>query len=165
VLLSRFVPLPANPNCHSVAVVTCRTLAFFERNHRGNRYKRIVLFGETFIASVQIEEAKLSETLKARDPGDLRQLLQTRHKRRGLNKRRSENINCIGDARSGAHTAYQLNRAALAQLRCEKQLVIVPGATYLFEEPGTLDEVARLAREWFHRHLIPVVPHATGDSK
>jgi hypothetical protein len=31
-----------------------------ERNHRGNRYKRIVLFGETFIASVQIEEAKLS---------------------------------------------------------------------------------------------------------
>jgi putative phosphoribosyl transferase len=59
----------------------------------------------------------------------------------------------------------QLNRAALAQLRCEKQLVIVPGATHLFEEPGALDEVARLAREWFHRHLIPVVPHATGPSK
>jgi pimeloyl-ACP methyl ester carboxylesterase len=59
----------------------------------------------------------------------------------------------------------QLNRAALAQLRCEKQLVIVPGATHLFEEPGALDEVARLAREWFHRHLIPVVPHATGASK
>ena len=47
----------------------------------------------------------------------------------------------------------ELNRAALAQLRCEKQLVIVPGATHLFEEPGTLDEVARLAREWFERHL------------
>ena len=59
----------------------------------------------------------------------------------------------------------QLNRAALAQLRCEKQLVIVPGATHLFEEPGALDEVARLAREWFHRHLIPVVPHAIGASK
>jgi putative phosphoribosyl transferase len=43
----------------------------------------------------------------------------------------------------------QLNQAALAQLRCEKQLVIVPGATHLFEEPGALDEVARLAREWF----------------
>ena len=40
----------------------------------------------------------------------------------------------------------QLNREALAQLRCEKQLVIVPGATHLFEEPGALDEVARLAR-------------------
>jgi len=47
----------------------------------------------------------------------------------------------------------ELNRAALAQLRCEKQLVIVPGATHLFEEPGALDEVARLAREWFERHL------------
>jgi putative phosphoribosyl transferase len=39
------------------------------------------------------------------------------------------------------------------QLRCEKKLVIVPGATHLFEEPGALDEVARLARDWFHRHL------------
>ncbi|MEA2914964.1 MAG: putative phosphoribosyl transferase, partial [Bradyrhizobium sp.] len=48
----------------------------------------------------------------------------------------------------------ELNRAALVQLRCERQLVIVPGATHLFEEPGALDEVARLAREWFQRHLI-----------
>jgi pimeloyl-ACP methyl ester carboxylesterase len=47
----------------------------------------------------------------------------------------------------------QLNRQALAQLRCEKRLVIVPGATHLFEEPGALDEVARLARDWFQRHL------------
>ena len=51
----------------------------------------------------------------------------------------------------------ELNRAALAQLRCEKQLVIVPGATHLFEEPGALDVVARLARDWFKRHLIAVV--------
>jgi putative phosphoribosyl transferase len=50
----------------------------------------------------------------------------------------------------------ELNRAALAQLRCETQLVIVPGATHLFEEPGALDEVARLARDWFERHLIAV---------
>jgi dienelactone hydrolase len=46
-----------------------------------------------------------------------------------------------------------LNRAALAQLRCEKQLVIVPGAPHLFEEPGALDQVAMLARDWFERHL------------
>ena len=51
----------------------------------------------------------------------------------------------------------QLNRAALAQLRCEKQLVIVPGATHLFEEPGALAVVARLARDWFERHLIAMV--------
>lgn len=53
------------------------------------------------------------------------------------------------------HAVIALNREALAQLRCEKRLVIVPGATHLFEEPGALDEVARLAREWFERHLMP----------
>jgi pimeloyl-ACP methyl ester carboxylesterase len=49
----------------------------------------------------------------------------------------------------------ELNRQAFAQLRYEKQLMIVPGASHLFEEPGALDEVARLARNWFQRHLIP----------
>jgi putative phosphoribosyl transferase len=48
----------------------------------------------------------------------------------------------------------ELNRLALGALGAvEKQLVIVPGATHLFEEPGTLDEVARLAADWFSRHL------------
>ena len=46
-----------------------------------------------------------------------------------------------------------MNREALAQLGCEKRMEIVPGATHLFEEPGTLEEVARLARDWFDRHL------------
>jgi len=55
----------------------------------------------------------------------------------------------------------ELNRAAFEQLRCEKQLVIVPGATHLFEEPGTLDEVARFARDWFVRYLMP--PQPKGD--
>jgi putative phosphoribosyl transferase len=47
----------------------------------------------------------------------------------------------------------ELNEQALRKLRCPKQLVIVPGATHLFEEPGTLEEVARLAKDWFVRHL------------
>jgi putative phosphoribosyl transferase len=47
----------------------------------------------------------------------------------------------------------KMNREALALLQCEKQLSIVPGATHLFEEPGTLEEVARLAREWFLQYL------------
>jgi pimeloyl-ACP methyl ester carboxylesterase len=47
----------------------------------------------------------------------------------------------------------ELNRAALKDLRGEKRLEIVPGATHLFEEPGTLEEVARLARDWFVRYL------------
>jgi alpha-beta hydrolase superfamily lysophospholipase len=42
-----------------------------------------------------------------------------------------------------------LNRQAYAELGCVKRLAIVPGATHLFEEPGTLDEVARLAADWF----------------
>jgi alpha-beta hydrolase superfamily lysophospholipase len=47
-----------------------------------------------------------------------------------------------------------LNRRALAELACaEKQLAVVPGATHLFEEPGAMDEVARLAAEWFTNHL------------
>jgi pimeloyl-ACP methyl ester carboxylesterase len=49
----------------------------------------------------------------------------------------------------------QLNEAAYAQLQCAKALRIVPGATHLFEEPGALDEVARLATEWFQQHLHP----------
>jgi putative phosphoribosyl transferase len=59
----------------------------------------------------------------------------------------------------------ELNRLALAQLRSEKQLVIIPGATHLFEEPGALDKVAWLAREWFQRHLIPAAQRAVGNSK
>jgi putative phosphoribosyl transferase len=46
-----------------------------------------------------------------------------------------------------------LNQLAYDQLRCEKEMVIVPGATHLFEEPGTLEEVARRAADWFARHL------------
>jgi len=47
----------------------------------------------------------------------------------------------------------EMNREALARLRCEKRLEIVPGATHLFEERGALEEVARLAAGWFARHL------------
>ncbi|MBN8891454.1 MAG: alpha/beta hydrolase [Rhodospirillales bacterium] len=46
-----------------------------------------------------------------------------------------------------------LNRAAQARMRCECHLAVVPGATHLFEEPGTLEEVVTLARAWFLRHL------------
>lgn len=46
-----------------------------------------------------------------------------------------------------------LNTAALDLLAVSKELVIVPGATHLFEEPGALEEVARLAAEWFGRHM------------
>lgn len=47
----------------------------------------------------------------------------------------------------------ELNRQALAGLHCTKQLVLVPNATHLFEEPGTLAMAAQLAADWFARHL------------
>lgn len=47
----------------------------------------------------------------------------------------------------------ELNRQALASLDCKKELKIVPGATHLFEEAGTLEAVARLAADWFTSHL------------
>ena len=51
------------------------------------------------------------------------------------------------------HAVVGLNRAAYQELRCEKELELIPGATHLFEEPGTLEEVARLAARWFSSHL------------
>jgi len=54
----------------------------------------------------------------------------------------------------------ELNREAFAQLTCEKRLEIVPGATHLFEEPGALDRVAFLARDWFERYLTPAAARA-----
>jgi putative phosphoribosyl transferase len=47
----------------------------------------------------------------------------------------------------------ELNEQARDRMRCEVKLEIVPGATHLFEEPGTLEHVARLASDWFVRHL------------
>ena len=47
----------------------------------------------------------------------------------------------------------ELNREAMDQMKSQKKLVIVPGATHLFEEPGTLEEVARLSADWFLRYL------------
>lgn len=55
-----------------------------------------------------------------------------------------------------------LNKGAMAQMNAEKRLVIIPGATHLFEEPGKLEEAARYAADWFKRYLslayAPEVP-------
>ncbi|MFC7649475.1 dienelactone hydrolase family protein [Streptosporangium lutulentum] len=57
----------------------------------------------------------------------------------------------------------ELNREAMRELRDETLLEVVPGASHLFEEPGTLERVAHLAREWFLRHL-PQTPGGEGDA-
>ncbi len=55
----------------------------------------------------------------------------------------------------------ELNEQAMAWMRAPVELVIVPGASHLFEEPGTLEEVANLARDWFLRYL----PSSSGGSQ
>jgi len=51
------------------------------------------------------------------------------------------------------HPCIPLNEQAAERLTCEHELAVVPGATHLFEEPGTLERVADLARDWFQHHL------------
>ncbi len=51
------------------------------------------------------------------------------------------------------HVVIELNRQAFDQLKAEKKLEIIPGASHLFEEPGTLEEVARLSAIWFNTHF------------
>jgi len=54
----------------------------------------------------------------------------------------------------------ELNRQAQSQMRCESQLTVVPGATHLFEEPGALAEVSRVASDWLLSHLSPIAEAA-----
>ena len=58
----------------------------------------------------------------------------------------------------------ELNQDALARLGGPKALDVVPGATHLFEERGALEEVARLARQWFTQHLVAATPPRTTDA-
>src|SRR6266536_2316095 len=58
------------------------------------------------------------------------------------------------------HVVIELNEQARAQMKCECKIEIVPGATHLFEEPGALEHVAKLARDWFLLHAAGTVgPH------
>ena len=56
----------------------------------------------------------------------------------------------------------EMNRAAYRLLSCPKRFVIVPGASHLFEEPGTLEQVAEHALIWFQQHFHPASPEGTG---
>ncbi|MGH7180422.1 MAG: alpha/beta hydrolase, partial [Nitrospiraceae bacterium] len=57
-------------------------------------------------------------------------------------------------------SVIEMNRAAYRLLACPKRLVIVPGASHLFEEPGTLEVVAEHALIWFQQHVNPASPKA-----
>jgi putative phosphoribosyl transferase len=70
--------------------------------------------------------------------------------RAALSRVRAPTLLIVGGDDTGV---IELNEQAYAALGCEKRLEIVPGATHLFEESGKLEEVARLAAQWFTRHL------------
>ena len=70
--------------------------------------------------------------------------------RQALEKVRAPTLLIIGGFDD---VVIDLNRVAYTALHCEKRLEIIPGATHLFEEPGTLEAVSALAADWFSRHL------------
>jgi putative phosphoribosyl transferase len=67
-----------------------------------------------------------------------------------LREVRAPTLLIVGEA---DHAVIELNRLASAMMHVERELAIVPNATHLFEEAGALEEVARLSRIWFQRHL------------
>ncbi|HSN19222.1 MAG TPA: alpha/beta fold hydrolase [Usitatibacter sp.] len=67
-----------------------------------------------------------------------------------LSRVRAPTLLIVGGDDAGV---IELNEAAYEQLRCVKDMTLVPGATHLFEEPGTLEQVAHLAADWFTRHV------------
>ncbi len=67
-----------------------------------------------------------------------------------LSQIRAPTLFIVGGADTGV---LELNQDAFAKLNCVKHMHIVPGATHLFEEPGALDEVVRVAADWFALHL------------
>jgi len=106
------------------------------------------LFGASTGAAAALEvAAALPEAIRAVVSRGGRPDLASRV---ALHKVKAPTLLIVGGDDAGV---IELNEQAYAELGCEKRLEIVPGATHLFEEPGTLEEVARLAAEWFTRHL------------
>ncbi|HEX9184868.1 MAG TPA: alpha/beta family hydrolase [Burkholderiales bacterium] len=82
--------------------------------------------------------------------------------RAALRKVRAPTLLVVGGDDTGV---IELNEQAYAELGGEKKLEIVPGATHLFEEPGKLEAVARLAAQWFTRHLAGATANPKGATR
>lgn len=107
----------------------------------------IGLFGSSTGAAAALEVAALmGEEIKAVVSRGGRPDLAMAH----LNKVKAPTLIIVGGNDFGV---IELNQEAFKNLSCVKQLEIIPNATHLFEEPGCLQEVARMARDWFKKHL------------
>jgi dienelactone hydrolase len=108
---------------------------------------KVGYFGaSTGAAAALIAAAQLPEIVKAVVSRGGRPDLAGEH----LEKVRAPTLLIVG---GDDYEVLELNREAFAQLKSDKRVEVVPGATHLFEEPGKLEEVARLAIDWFSKHL------------
>jgi len=124
--------------------------------HRDTRHLRIGYFGaSTGAAAALVAAAELPHAVGAVVSRGGRPDLAGR----ALARIRAPTLLIVG----GEDTeVLELNAQAFAQLHCEKELTVIPGATHLFDEPGALEQVTRHAREWFERYLIPAEVRPTG---
>jgi putative phosphoribosyl transferase len=119
---------------------------WLKRNSRTQNLKLGIFGSSTGAAAALIAAAKLSGDVAAVVSRGGRPDLAMEY----LAKVRAPSLFIVG----GRDTiVIDLNKKAIAQVSAEKRLEIVPGATHLFEEPGKLEEVARLATAWFLEHL------------
>lgn len=117
------------------------------QNERGTKGLKLGYFGASTGAAAALETA-------AREPKGIAAIVS-----RGgrldlamdyLEKVKPPTLLIVG---GNDRTVIGMNREAFKNLKCKKDMVVIPGATHLFGEPGTLDEVARLAAEWFLKHM------------
>jgi putative phosphoribosyl transferase len=109
--------------------------------------RRVGLFGaSTGAAAALVTAAELPDVVAAVVSRGGRPDLAGDH----LTKVRAPTLLIVGGADT---TVLDLNREAMEKLSCEKELEIVPGASHLFEEPGALERVSSIARDWFVRYL------------
>ena len=128
---------------HRLLVATC-----WVRLHQPTRHLPLGYFGASTGAAAALQAAaELGEDIHAVVSRGGRPDLAGSH---DLAKVKSPTLLLVG---SRDEEVIELNREAYARLLCSKELSIIPGATHLFEETGTLEEVARQAATWFSQYL------------
>jgi putative phosphoribosyl transferase len=141
--------------CFDITLLTQRldTAVEWLRQHDGARALPLGLFGTSTGAAAALQVAALRgpETAAVVSRGGRPDLAG----QRALQKVVAPTLLIVGELDD---VMIRLNKAAYACLHSVKRFEIVPGATHLFEEPGTLDVVAARARDWFLRHFSKPVP-------
>jgi len=124
-----------------------RVTQWIEQEHHETKDQKIGYFGaSTGAAAALIAAARSPDNVVAIVSRGGRPDLAQEH----LADVKAPTLLIVGDLDAEVIT---LNQQAYAQLECEKKIVLIPGATHLFEEPGTLEEVARISADWFAEHM------------